>query len=908
MQRLKIHCDPVDKDQIKEMVSANNSPMKILGSANLNISLQGLILPHTFLVLDTLHHNCLFGLDFLQQFQAKLDFTVGIATFCDDLVALPLINSQSSRDILRLKHSLKIPPQCEVLSEVIINHNHPLRISLIEPLPTLGGRMIGLARSIVEPKFHTTVCRLLNPTNATIFLPARTPVALISDIDLSDPDNGHLFKTQKNSDFVSSVSETDTLTHDQRLQALQNLGLKMEKDKITDEQFERLTSFLYSNRDLFATDLADLPGTDIVLHEIETTTNIPVRQRQFRHAPHLEKEIDRQCKKMLDANIIRESQSPWNSPIFLLKKKNNEYRFVCDYRKLNAITVPKFHPLPTLENCLDLVGQEQPTIFSVCDQKSGYYSIKMHPDSVAKTAFSTRSSHYEFLRLPFGCQGATTTYVMALSKLLHRELQENALLYLDDLILFSKSFDKHLELLEKVFAKFRTAHLRMNPEKSKFGLSHVQYLGFQFSEQGISMDKNKIAAVQTYPRPTSAKQLRSYLGLTNFWKRFICSYSAITQPLRKLLQNNVKFEWGQEQEQAFNELKSRLCSSPILAFPNLNKPFVITTDACRSGLGYILSQLDDEGRERVISYNGRATKPYEKNYTASDLKMAAIMQALITYHPYIATQRFTIVTDHISLQYIQKLKLGPSRLIRYSLMLSQYQFDIRHCPGSKLKHADALSRREYPAEPEGEPLMDLEPDTFLMSISENATNDDDNKFNDKTVKTKLSQLRLQLPVPHSVSLDRVDSTATQQIVNVGEPINIQTQQDCSYFADIIKYLQSNELPTDRTQARRIVIQSENFVIDDNVLIHLGINRHKRWRLKDIDPIIRQVCVPVSQRMTLLESFHAQLAHAGADKTFLTLRNSYFWASMYTDTRNFVLTCMSRNQNLATPQEGTTLQS
>ena len=247
-----------------------------------------------------------------------------------------------------------------------------------------------------------------------------------------------------------------------------------------------------------------------------------------------------------------------------------------------------------------------------------------------------------------------------------------------------------------------------------------------------------------------------------------------------MLQNNVKFEWGQEQEQAFNELKSRLCSSPILAFPNLNKPFIITTDASRSGLGSILSQLDDDGIERVISYNGRATKPYEKNYTASDLEMAAIMQALITYHHYIATQKFTIVTDHISLQYIQKLKLGPSRLIRYSLMLSQYQFDIRHCPGSKLKHVDALSRREYPDEPEGEPLMDLEPDTFLMSINvgdklTDDDDDDDHKVDDKTVKSKLSQLQLQLPATQTVTLDRVDSAATQLVVNVGEPINIQTQ-------------------------------------------------------------------------------------------------------------------------------------
>jgi len=176
--------------------------------------------------------------------------------------------------------------------------------------------------------------------------------------------------------------------------------------------------------------------------------------------------------------------------------------------------------------------------------------------------------------------------------------------------------------------------------------------------------------------------------------------------------------WESEQEEAFNFLKDRLCSSPILAFPNMNKEFTVTTDACKTGLGFILSQRDDQGRERVISYNGRATRPYERNYTASELETAAVIQALITYHPYLANQKFTLITDHISLQYIQRLKLGPSRLIRWSLMLSPYQFEVKHCPGRKLSHVDALSRRHYSPEPDSPPLMDLETDTFLMSIED----------------------------------------------------------------------------------------------------------------------------------------------------------------------------------------------
>ena len=207
------------------------------------------------------------------------------------------------------------------------------------------------------------------------------------------------------------------MSNDVKFQQLRDLGLPLSKENMSDEQFQELTTFLYDNRDLFPTSLKDLPGSDIVTHKIEITTNTPIRQRQFRHPPHLEAEIDRQCKKLLDANIIAPSSSPYGSPCFLIKKKDNTYRFALDYRKLNSVTVPQFFPLPTLDTCLDLVGQEQPIFFSVCDQKSGYYSIKMDPDSADKTSFSTRSGHWKFLRMPFGLCNAPSTYVMALTKL-----------------------------------------------------------------------------------------------------------------------------------------------------------------------------------------------------------------------------------------------------------------------------------------------------------------------------------------------------------------------------------------------------------------------------------------------------------------------------------------------------------
>jgi len=210
----------------------------------------------------------------------------------------------------------------------------------------------------------------------------------------------------------------------------------------------------------------------------------------------------------------------------------------------------------------------------------------------------------------------------------------------------------------------------MAGSKSFFGVSRVKFLGHQISADGLSMDPSRTEVIRTYPRPVNSRQIKAWLGLCSYFKRFICNYSTISEPLRRLLSKSEPFRWSDEQELAFETLKDRLCNSPILAHPDINKPMIISTDASKHGLGYILSQLDSLGRERVISYNGRATRSYEKNYTATELECAALIQAIVTYSHYLYLP-FTVVTDHISLKSLQDLKLGSSRLVRWSLMLQQ---------------------------------------------------------------------------------------------------------------------------------------------------------------------------------------------------------------------------------------------
>jgi len=477
---------------------------------------------------------------------------------------------------------------------------------------------------------------------------------------------------------------------------------------------------LYQNRDLFATSLKDLPASDICYHTIETTTDTPIRQRQFRHPPHVENEIDKHCNELLDADIIQHSQSPYNNPVFLIKKSSGEYRFIVDFRKLNSITVPKFYQLPSLEQTIDQVGRLKPVLISSLDAKSGYYSLPLDPATAHKTAFSTRTSKFQFKRLCFGLQGSPSTYCMAMSKLLN-SLHEQVVCYIDDALIMSGvspsgNMTAHIAILQKVFDKYREAKLRFSPQKCQFAQTSVKYLGHIFGSEGIQIDESKIEVIRTYEAPKNTKQLKSFLGLTNYWRRFICSYSAITQPLRDLLKQDVPYVWGKEQEEAFQMLKEKLCTAPVLVYPDMTKSFRITSDASKYALGYILSQLDSTGQERVISYQGRSTRSYEQNYSATELELAAIMQAVITFHPYIATNKFEIVTDHVSLSYIKNLKLSNSRLMRWSLLLQQYDYTIRHVPGKRLAHCDALSRRSYPPDDTTTNFYDVDPNTHLLAL------------------------------------------------------------------------------------------------------------------------------------------------------------------------------------------------
>jgi hypothetical protein len=317
-----------------------------------------------------------------------------------------------------------------------------------------------------------------------------------------------------------------------------------------------------------------------------------------------------------------------------------------------------------------------------------------------------------------GLSQSPIVYCQALSRFFHSELASKAVLYLDDLILFTASFEAHLQLIETVMAKFDSANLRLNPKKCRSCVESLIFLGFRLDKTGVSIDSSRIEAIKSYPVPKNVKQLRQFLGLIMYFKKFIRSHSKITSSLRKLLQQS-----------AFDKLKEQILKETVLIYPRPDEKFTIWLDASSQALSFVLSKRCPDGKDRFIVFNALATRSWERFYSTALLEVYALAEALETYHPYIgAAKHFTVKTDYLSLKYSQQLKLGPSRLIRHAVFFAPYNFTVQHISGEKNQLCDSLSRIPYPPESENEvePILDMNPHDFLGFIETGELTTDDN--------------------------------------------------------------------------------------------------------------------------------------------------------------------------------------
>ncbi|GKD43779.1 putative reverse transcriptase domain-containing protein [Tanacetum coccineum] len=369
------------------------------------------------------------------------------------------------------------------------------------------------------------------------------------------------------------------------------------------------------------------------------------------------KELSEQLQEISDKGFIRHSSSPWGAPVLFVKKKDGSFRMCIDYRELNKLTVKNRYPLLRIDDLFDQL--QGSSIYSKIDMRSGYHQLRVREQDMPKTSFRTRYGHYEFQVMPFGLTNTPAN---------------------------EKEHEEHLkailELLKKeqLYAKF---------SKCEFWIPKVQFLGHVIDSRGIHVDPAKIEAIKDWASPKTPTEIRQFLGLAGYYRRFIEGFSKIAKSMTKLTQKGIKFDWGEKEENAFQLIKQKLCSAPILALPEGSEDFVVYCDASHKGLGAVLMQ-----REKVIAYASRQLKVHEKNYTTHDLELGSVVFALKIWRHYLYGTRCTVFTDHKSLQHILVQKELNMRQRRWLELLSDYDCDIRYHPGKANVVADALSRKE----------------------------------------------------------------------------------------------------------------------------------------------------------------------------------------------------------------------
>lgn len=456
---------------------------------------------------------------------------------------------------------------------------------------------------------------------------------------------------------------------------------------------EGFQDLIESFADVFPDELpAGLPPQRTEDYRIELTPGAkPPFRRPYRLAAKEAKELDDQVTDLLGKGFIRHSRSPFSSPVLFVPKKDGTSRMCVDYRELNKVTVKDRYPLPRIDVLLDKVGKAR--VFSKLDLRSGYHQIRVNPEDVPKTAFSTPSGHYEYLVLPFGLCNAPSSFMRLIDTIFAGQ-QDYVVAYIDDILVFSENAEEHERHLRMVLQTLREKRLYAKLSKCEFGKSEVPFLGHVISGAGVATDPEKIVSIEKWGTPRNLKEVRSFLGLAGYYMKFIRNYSDIAAPLTHLSKKGIPFVWGQDQERAFLRLKEALVSAPVLMVPDPRRDFVLETDASDFAVGAVLSQLDPQsGEQRPVAFLSKKMDQHELNYAVHEKETLAVVHAVGKFRHLLYGVHTDVYTDHESVRYLLTQPSLSRRQARWLSKLQELDLRIHYKPGKDNVVADALSRQ-----------------------------------------------------------------------------------------------------------------------------------------------------------------------------------------------------------------------
>jgi hypothetical protein len=657
---------------------ANGAPVSVDGRSVVELRVDGgPTLRHEFLVAP-LGPGLILGFDFLVRFDCVIDARERKLQIRGEGAGT------ASRVTVRACETVEIPPGHEVV----------LRGEYREGLQSSGGqtmlleaderlaeqRQLLVARVLIRAEGGQLPVRIANVS--------QTPQTLYKDTVLGSME-----------EIVVVHDEPKTRASDKAKSA--NLPPLLEElwqrdsTELTNQQKEKFRNFLEQDRHVFITGKGDLGRTSLYPHRIFTGDAAAVKQPPRRFPRSKRQAAEDEIQRMLDMGVIEPSDSPWASPVVLVTKRDGSLRFCVDYRHLNEVTRKDSFPLPKIDDTLQAL--EGSVWFSTLDLASGYWQVEMDPDDAPKTAFTTERGLWQFKVLPMGLCNAGATF-QRLMQMVFRGLDWRVLLiYLDDLIVHSKTFDEHLVRLREVFHRLQTAGLKLTPKKCRLFQRQVTFLGHVVSGAGIQTDSTKTDAVTKWPTPKSVRDVRAFLGFCGYYRRFVRGFAEIARPLHRLTEKNAEFRWTTECHNAMEALKKALSSTPLLAYPQDHGDFILDTDASGTAIGAVLSQRQND-EERVILYYSRGLSKAERNYCVTRRELLAVLEAIKHCRHYLLGCHFTVRTDHGALRWLLNFKRPEGQVARWLEVLGSYDFKIEHRAGIRHGNADGLSRR--PCNPE----------------------------------------------------------------------------------------------------------------------------------------------------------------------------------------------------------------
>lgn len=817
MRRLNLQVSPTTV----ELRAANGQRLDVLGLVRAEVKVDGEKFTVDFIVVATLEGDeILLGDDFLRLSRAIINWATNSFEVLGDqplrvCSALQQVVPPLSRKYIKVRTNF--PLQGENLYEISGSDE-------LEQRQLLGVQpgVVGVQDKFKLLMVNTSLRPAILMEGSTVAFANKVVAVETVPIREDDWHDSLDIATLAENDDREDASVVRSRTKELEINGIRfNVGADL---SASEEEVVR--DLLSRNHKNFAKHAMDLGCCISQHHCINTGNSAPISQGPRRLSPAQRDLTMAMVSDLLKAKIITPSRSPWASPLVLVKKKDGSTRMCVDYRKLNAVTESDVYPLPRIDDALAALSGSK--YFSTLDLVSGFHQIQMNPNDVAKTAFITQWGLYEYQRMPFGLKGAPATCQRVVDNIIAGIKYKTALVYMDDCVVFSKTFADHVFDLEEVFTRFAEANLKFKPKKCFFFGSAVAYLGHVVTEDGISPDPEKMEAVARFPAPRNLPELQSFLGLTSYFRKFIPNYSITAAPLRKLLKKDTPFHWDAEQEEAFQALKTALCEPPVLKHFSDDARYRIQvhTDASRLGLGAILVQEDCLGDFRPVVYLSRSLRPAEENYTSTELEALAVKWALEQLRPYLMGRNFQVVTDHHALCWVLRYKEGNQRLLRWSLILQEFDFEVVFKSGASHTGPDCLSRT--PA------------------------------VSNETMEAVLA-----------VSCDTLQA----------DPFDISAEQQKDEFCRGIRDILDLKCGTKKQQKR----VKNRFVVFEGVLYKKECKPLRQRYL---------LCLPKTQQLRVLEEYHAGKfgGHMGIRRTFEKIQERYYWPKMYSQVKRYVKGC------------------